>query len=306
MHKTPLSHASRIFLAMAALLSLLLLTGCEMTITNLTPDKVPQNPSQIYTITARFKAGSTSVAKSSIQPRIVIDGQIFPMNKSAVSEDVYEFEYQLPAGRRGATYYFICDYTANNSGSALQQQAYSEQHALTINDRYVLRPEATRAPVGARVSVLGYGFTMQDVIYLDSTPARTVFESPSSIGFFVPGVEAGKNYKLAVRGAAGELGAGTFRVDATSIQVAPSSLALRQGEPQALTFTIPMAAGAGGVLIDVTTDAPESVIMPEVVVPAGATSVTVAVQGGKPGSGSLFVKSASVGEISIPVTVSAK
>ena len=52
MQKTTLSQASRIFSAVAATALLLLLAGCNLTITNLTPDTVPQNPSQIYTITA--------------------------------------------------------------------------------------------------------------------------------------------------------------------------------------------------------------------------------------------------------------
>jgi hypothetical protein len=40
------------------------------------------------------------------------------------------------------------------------------------------------------------------------------------------------------------------------------------------------------------------------VVPAGQTSVAVAVEGGKPGSGSLFLKGYGTGEVTIPVTVS--
>jgi len=53
----------------------------------------------------------------------------------------------------------------------------------------------------------------------------------------------------------------------------------------------------------VTTDIPESVIMPEVVVPEGQTSAVVTVQGGKPGTGSLFLKGYGNGEVSVPVTV---
>jgi hypothetical protein len=105
--------------------------------------------------------------------------------------------------------------------------------------------------------------------------------------------------------AMGNLDVGTFRVDAISFQVSPAALTLRQGEQQALTFTIPSPAPAGGMLIDVRTDMPESVIMPEVMVPANATSVTIPVQGGKPGTGSLFFTS-SAGESSVAVTVTGK
>jgi hypothetical protein len=306
MHKNTISQASRYFLAALALGGLLLLTGCELTIIDLTPDKVPHNPSNIYTLTARFKPGTSSINKASIQPRIVIDGQSFPMVKSAAGDDVWEFEYQLPGGRRAASYYYICDYTAANAQSNLQQQVYSELKTLTINDRYVRPLEVGRGPVGARVSVVGYGFTPQDVVCFDSQPARTIYESTSSLSFIVPALPPAQSYKLSVRGAGSELPVGTFRVDATSIQVAPAALTMRQGEQQALTFTLPMPAGPGGLLIEVTTDAAESVIMTEVVVPPGAVSVTVPVQGGKPGSGSLFFKSGGTGETTIPFTVSAK
>ena len=42
------------------------------------------------------------------------------------------------------------------------------------------------------------------------------------------------------------------------------------------------------------------------VVPAGQSSVTITVESGKPGSGSLFLKGYGAGELTIPVTVTAK
>lgn len=299
MHKTPFAHASRIFSAVAALGMLLLLAGCNLTITNLTPDTVPQNPSQIYTITASFRPNS-QVETASIKPRIVIDGQYHPMTRSSVGVDIWEFDYQLPTGRTSASYYFICDF--NTKSSSDTQEVTSEIQTLSVAGRYVIRPEATRAPVGSRVSILGAGFTPSDIVYFDNTPTRTVFESPSSLSFFVPAVEPARNYKLAVRGAGVGLDVGTFRVDAISFQVSPAALTLRSGEQQALTFSIPQPAPAGGLLINVTTDAAESVIMPEVIVPANSTSVTVPIQGGKPGTGSLYFRS-SAGESTVPVSV---
>jgi IPT/TIG domain len=305
MQKTPFLHASRIFPGLIAALLLLVLAGCKLTITNLTPDTVPQNPSQIYTITASFRPDSRRVETASIHPRIVIDGQAFKMTKSALNGDIWEFDYQLPAGRVAASYYFICDYVVENQDPTSPTEIYSELQTMKIVGRYVLRPEATRAPVGSRVSVLGAGFTPSDVVYFDQTPTRTVFESPSSISFFVPAVEPGRNFKLSVVGAGSNLDVGTFRVDAITFQVSPSSLTLRSGEQQAVTFTIPTPAPAGGMLIDVTTDVPDSIVMPEVMVAAGQSSVTLPVQGGKPGTGSLFFKS-SAGESSMAVTVTAR
>lgn len=288
------------------MVTLLVLTGCNLTITNLTPDKVPANPSQIYTITASFRPTSSQVDPASISPRIIIDGSAYKMTKSSVGTDIWEFEYQIPAGRTSATYYFICDFTSKENPGGPPTEMYSELQTMQIAGRYVIRSEATRAPVGSRVSVLGAGFTTADIVYFDSMPTRTVFESPSSLSFFVPAVAPGRTYKLTVMNSlAGNLDVGTFRVDAISFQVSPAALVLRQGEQQALTFTIPSPAPAGGMLIDVRTDVPESVIMPEVMVQAGNTSVTVFVQGGKPGNGSLFFTS-SAGESSVAVTVSGK
>ena len=302
MHKTPFHHASRIFSVIAAALMLLVLTGCNFTITNLTPETLPQNPSQIYTITASFRPTSRTIETASIKPRIVVDGQAHAMSRSSVGTDIWEFDYQLPAGRTTASYYFICDYSTKGSSSTTE--IYSELQNLIIAGRYVIRSEASRAPVGSRVSILGAGFSPYDIAYFDNTPTRTVFESPSSLSFFVPAVEPGRSYKLSVRGSGIGLDVGTFRVDAISFQITPTAVFVRSGEQQALTFTIPQPAPAGGMLIDVTTDIPQSIVMPEVMVPANATSVTVPVQGGKPGTGFLYFRS-SAGESTVSVTVTA-
>ena len=71
------------------------------------------------------------------------------------------------------------------------------------------------------------------------------------------------------------------------------------------TFTQTSPAPSNGLLLDVTTDIPSSVIMPEVLVPAGQVSVSVPVVGGRPGAGSLVLKGyAGSGDLTIPITVS--
>jgi hypothetical protein len=170
----------------------------------------------------------------------------------------------------------------------------------------VLSLEVNRGPVGARISILGRGFTNQDLVNFSGTPARTVFESPNSLSFFVPAVEAGRNYQIKLTSPAGDSPVGTFRVDTSSVSVSTTSLSLRTSERQPLTFTLPNPAPAGGTLLDVTTDVPESVIMPEVIVPAGQNSVTIAVEGGRPGNGNLFLKGFGAGEVNVTVSVTAR
>lgn len=298
------SHASRIWSWTLAALAIALFAGCEsVPITNLTPSTLPENPSQIYTFSARITPKSSTYVKGSLNPRIVIDGQIHPMKRSPLGQDIYEFEYQVPAGRDRVAYYYLVSYQIETSRGEEMRETYTGVQHANLANRYVLSLEATRGPVGARISVLGRGFTPQDVVTLDGVPARTVFDSPNSLSFFVPAVEPGRSYQVRVSGVNGEQPVGTFRVDAVSLNVSPSSLDLRSGETQSLTFTLPTAAPTGGLLIDATTDVPESIIMPEVVVPAGNTTVTVQVTGGQPGTGSLFLQGFGAGEIVVPVTV---
>jgi hypothetical protein len=303
---TRLPQARRIFAGFAAVVSLLLLAGCNLTITNLTADLFPENPSQLYTLSVRVKPTARELDHSSLQVSVVIDGQDRAMKKSAETNDVYEFDYPLPPGRDEASYYFLVRYRFNSDTPDKAYEMYSDVHHLKVERRYARPLEANRGPVGARVSVVGRGFTPQDVVYLDTFRARTVFESPSSLSFFVPAVEPNRNYNVAIGGGGGTLSVGTFHADATGAAVSPASLMLRTGETQAVTFTVPSAAPQGGLLLDVTTDIPESVIMPEVVVPEGSTNVVVTIQGGKPGTGALFLKGYGQGEITIPVTVSAR
>lgn len=303
MHTQLISLARKFFLGTVAVIGLLLLSGCDMKLTNLTPPSVQENPSQIYTLTLRISPASGAIIKESIMPSVVIGGQNFAMRKSALENDIYEFDYQLPAGTDEMSYYFLVQYKIDANNIPRDREAYTDILRTKVAKRYVLTLEVNRAPVGARIAILGRGFTPQDVVLLDNQPARTVFESPNSLSFFVPPVAANRNYRVALQSVGGASPVGMLRVDPSTVQVFPASLNLTSGQTQAITFTLPYPASMGGLLLDITTDVPESVIMPEVVVPNGQNSVTVQVQGGKKGSGSLYLKGYGQGEVVIPVTV---
>ena len=303
MQNTRFIRAKSAVVALGAALGLFFLTGCNLGITNLTPSVLPENPSQIYTISTRVKPKSVNIVPGSLTVRIIVDAQSFEMRKAALGADIYEFDYQLPAGRTELAYYFLVNYKFENQGVIVPREEFTDVIRSKIVGRYVLSLETNRGPVGARVSVLGRGFTAQDTVTFDGTPARTVFDSANALSFFVPGLETGRNYKVEIAGANGVSAVGTFRIDPTSLTVSPTELSLTKGQSETLTFTLPSPAPTGGLLLDITTDAPDSVIMPEVVVEAGSTSAVVNVTGGKPGSGSLFLKGFGSGEITIPVSV---
>ena len=307
MQNSRLPLTRNIFSCLGSLIVLAFLAGCQaVSLTNLTPPSLPDNPSRIYTITLRVDAKSNQVNPGSMVPHIIIDGQNHVMAKSGSAQGLYEYEYHLPANRSELAYYFLVNYEATYDGRVEARETYSVINRITIASRYVLSLEANRGPVGSRISLLGRGFTPQDVINFEGTPVRTVYDSPTSISFFVPTLPPGRNYQVMLTSGAGQSPAGTFRIDASNLMVSPSSLTMRTGDLQVLTFSIANPAPAGGRLLDVTTDVPESVIMPELIVPAGQTSVSVNVQGGRPGSGSLFLKGYDAGEVTILVTVTAK
>ncbi|HLP10061.1 MAG TPA: IPT/TIG domain-containing protein [Opitutaceae bacterium] len=284
----------------------LLLTGCGTTIVNMTSDTVAENPSSIYTITARVKPAEADLVKNTLKVQIVIDGQIHPMTASPLGDGLYEFDYRMPAGRTEATYYLLVNYAQQRSNMVYPVEEYTELRTIKLTNRYVYTLEAVRGPIGARIAIVGRGFTPQDVVYLDSVPARTVFESPNAISFSVPAVPAGRSYKVSLNNGTTSQDVGSFRVDGLSLDVAPTELTLQTGGRATLTFSLGNPAPEGGLLVDVSTDVPQSVIMPEVIIPAGATTATITVQGGQPGQGNLFVTGVGSGEITIPVTVAAR
>jgi hypothetical protein len=320
MQNNRFSHARRIFLGLAAALSLTF-AGCNTaSITNLTPQTFPENPSQIYNISARINPRDSGYVQGTLVPTLVIDGQSLVLKRSPLGADIYETDYQVPAGRSELVYYIQIDYQAQQaSGLTVSRSDFTPLQRAQILNRYVLSIEANRGPVGALVGILGRGFTPNDIVYFDETPVRTVFESAKSVGFYVPALEPNKNYRVSIGNGGSQTTVGTFRIDgpvgaestssgfsapnAGALTVSPSSISIRKGEKIPLTFTSPVTATAGGLLIDVTTDIPESVIMPEVIIPAGASTTSVIVEGGRPGKGTLTIKGPGVKEITVNVTV---
>lgn len=150
---------------------------------------------------------------------------------------------------------------------------------------------------------MGSGFTAGDGVVVGGVEARTQFFSANSLEFYVPALAPAQVYNVVLRTPTGELNVGGFRVDPSVMTVAPGAVDLASGQSTTLVFTSSAPAPAGGQVLEVTTDVPQSIIMSEVVMPEGATTVEATLTGGTPGSGKLFVTGAGFGEVEIPVTV---
>ena len=93
MHTNRISPARKILLGFAAAAMLALLPGCDtVTLSNLTPASMPENPSQIYTFTLRVTPRTNTVPLASVKPHIIVDTQNFDMKPSALGGGLYEFE----------------------------------------------------------------------------------------------------------------------------------------------------------------------------------------------------------------------
>ncbi len=284
----------------------LLWTGCkygDIAITNLTPATLAENHSNVYTISASVKPITTNVVPESIRMNIVIDGETYPMTQSHLARDLFEFEYTLPAGRQDASYYFLADYQVNIRDFIKNREEFSPIQSFKLANRFAYSLDVTRAPVGARVGIVGRGFKKTDAVTIGGIDAPTSFASANSLFFHVPSLQPGQNYMVQMSDGESILNVGTLRVDAGTISVSPSALSLNPGNRAQVVFSVNAVAPEGGLYIDVTTDAPDSIIMPEVIIPAGARSVNVPVTGGTPGRGHLYIEMDGYNQVTVPVTV---
>ncbi len=289
-----------------ALAGTLLLTGCDLRINNLTSETVPENPSGYYDIEVSIEPSGSKVVPGSVDPYIVIDGQTYPMEPSPRGPHIYKYEYRLPADRSEARYYFQINYELEKNQVTTQRQEITPVQQFRLTDRYTLSLDVQRAPAGSRVGVVGRGFSPDDRIQVGEEQAETVFHSSNSLEFFVPSLPYGREYPVRLVDQEGSMNAGTLRIDPGTIRVDPDRISFTTGDRTTLVFRIPTEAPPGGLYIDVTTDIPESIVMPEVIIPGGSRSVNVTVEGGRAGRGSLFIQKQGYEEVRVPVTVSGR
>jgi hypothetical protein len=88
------------------------------------------------------------------------------------------------------------------------------------------------------------------------------------------------------------------------ITISPSEISVLSGDYIAVKFIMPRIVRGKPLLIEVTTDIPQSVIMPEVHVRVGSNVGSVNLKGGRPGKGLLYVKADGYPNVqTIPITV---
>jgi len=297
---------SRIIAVAAALM----LAGCQSFIQNKTPAKIEANASDLYTFKARVNEAMNHVVPNTMRMAIVINGETHEMQRDPEGGRYdWTFDYPVPSNVSDVPYYYVATYIADHDGTRTKEISYSttsnsdQPFKSIIANRYVIKISSPRSPVGAMIAVVGQGFTDADKIVVGDVEARTSLVSHNHINFVVPSLPAEKTYKVVLRTTDGDTPAGTLRIDPSTIGVQPSSIKLKSGESMPVTFFIDSPAPVGGLVIDVVTAIPASVIMPVVTIPEGQRSVSVTVQGGQPGSDFLIISAPGYEKAKIPISV---
>lgn len=287
------------FLGLMALLS-----GCSQTaLSNLTPQRLPENPSGIYTFTLGSGVDRSKVIDDTVKAEMVVNGQALPMKPVRGSSTLYELDFRMPPGQTEVRYFYQMSYQTRDGGLVRDHDEKSQLYSSQLVNRYVLSLESDRGPVGATIAVVGRGFSQYDTIVVGDKEATTRYFSPNSLQFTVPAVEGGRRYDIYLRTGNGDLLVGSFLVDASALQVLPASLDILAGGKALLVFSVDHEAPMGGLPVDVKTDIPGSVIMPEVMIPEGARSVSITVQGGLAAQGKLVASAPGYQSVTVPVTV---
>lgn len=286
-----------------------LLSGCTTVFQDFTPERIPQNPSGIYTFSfAANLPDSSNRIEGTERARIVINGQTYDMTKRSGDSLVFTYDYKMPAGVSEARYYYVVEFDYNAVGGRKTTTKFSTNEAKQVFraqliNRYPIQLVNERGPVGAQIAIVGSGFSSQDVVYVGAMEAATLVHSSNSLEFTVPPVVPGGPYPVMVRTGSGDIDAGALRVDPAGISVQPSVVNLTSGQTDFFIIEIAGPAPANGLRVDIRTDVPDSVIMPEVMIPAGARTVNVNITGGNPGSGILRISAQGFNAIEVPVNV---
>jgi hypothetical protein len=146
--------------------------------------------------------------------------------------------------------------------------------------------------------------TKYDSITLGGSKATTRFLSENELRFTVPALPSGIDYPVQlIGGPHGALDIGNFRIDESVLGVVPSSLEIKSGDSATLLFKIDFEAPEAGLTIDVKTNIPSSVIMPEATISQGNKTVNIPIRGGEPGEGKLVVTAPGYQPVEVPLRV---
>lgn len=122
----------RFRICLFGLLLAVLAGGCTTTITNLTPNATRRSPNGLYTIEVRWDTNQRAVIWDSLEPYIIVDGKLIPMQKSDVSPNQWRATIAVSQPKSFVTYQFKFNYLKQGFGSKLPDSRMSRTYQLRI------------------------------------------------------------------------------------------------------------------------------------------------------------------------------
>lgn len=112
---------------------LIFAAGCH-TITNLTPASLPRNPSGLYPVEVKFDHREQALRPDSIRPLVMINDQLYPMERTRLMRNRWETLIPVPADQKEVYYRFKFEYWVNAFPEARQDSKLSPTYKLIIKD----------------------------------------------------------------------------------------------------------------------------------------------------------------------------
>jgi len=276
------------------------------------------SPLQHATIVDRDTTGGLSANRGPAGARIAITGRGFTTNDSVFFDSTAvrpTFESQnslsffVPSLEAGRTYAVSVGSAPGkmNVGSFLIDSSVNNAAGTATTGGYAIATNASASDANANYTTTTTTYTTSTTAYATGG-ATMVFgavgSSPASSAY-VNAAPQTAALSATPASTAPMVGNNISITQPTNdITVSPEEITIYTDDYVVLKFIIPRKVTGQPLLIDVTTDIPDSVIMPEVYVKVGSNVGSVNLKGGKPGKGHLFAKASGYStRLTIPITV---
>lgn len=115
--------------------ALILVAGCAAVSTNISAQRQPRNPTDLYPVEVKFTSEQQSLRWDSIQATAIVGKETFPMRRTHLMSDRWEVLIPVPAGVSSVRYHYKFDYLYNGFGGPRKGSASSKTYTLQIENQ---------------------------------------------------------------------------------------------------------------------------------------------------------------------------
>jgi hypothetical protein len=110
----------------------LLVAGCATSFTNLTPKQQLRNDNGSYPVEVAFKSTQQNLMWDTIQPKIVVGSDSYPMRPTPLMTNRWEGLLPVPTGNNIIHYRYRFDFLDNGFRKTTADNAVSQEYTLRI------------------------------------------------------------------------------------------------------------------------------------------------------------------------------